>query len=104
MQALYPKAKITLAITKTYRNMRDELEKNPHVTESLFAAAQKAGVNPKWEPIRGGTDGSRLTELGLPTPNLFGGGANFHSKTEWLSVDGLVQSIKTLLNVVRVDD
>ncbi len=104
VQALYPKAKIKLEITKTYRNMRDELEKHPHVTDSLFAAAANAGAHPKWEPIRGGTDGSRLTEMGLPTPNLFGGGANFHSKTEWLSIDGLVQSIKTLLNIVRVDD
>jgi tripeptide aminopeptidase len=104
VQALYPRARITLEITKTYRNMRDELEKNAHVTDALFAAANKAGANPTWKPIRGGTDGSRLTEMGLPTPNLFGGGANFHSKTEWLSVDSLVKSIGTLLNLVRIDD
>ena len=103
VQELYPKAKINLEITETYRNMRDELEKNPQVTEVLFAAAQKAGVNPQWEPIRGGTDGSRLTAMGLPTPNMFAGGANFHSKTEWLSVDGMVKSIETLLNIVRTD-
>lgn len=102
VQALYPKANITLEISKTYRNMRDELEKKPQITDALFAAAQKAGVDPRWEPIRGGTDGSRLTEMGLPTPNIFGGGANFHSKTEWLSLDGLVKSIETLLNIVEV--
>jgi len=104
VQALYPKAKITLEITKSYRNMRDDLEQNPQITDALFAAASKAGANPKWEPIRGGTDGSRLTEMGLPTPNIFAGGANFHSKTEWLSVDGLVKSIKTLLHLVEVRD
>lgn len=103
VQSQCPKAKINLEVSKTYRNMRDALEKTPHITESLFAAAQKAGVNPEWEPIRGGTDGSRLTEMGLPTPNIFGGGANFHSKTEWLSVDGLVKSVETLLNLVRTD-
>ena len=102
VQGLYPKANITLKITKTYRNMRDELEKTPQITDTLFAAAQKAGAHPKWEAIRGGTDGSRLTEMGLPTPNIFGGGANFHSKTEWLSLDGLVKSIETLLNIVEV--
>jgi tripeptide aminopeptidase len=50
-------------------------------------AAVRAGINPYWEPIRGGTDGSRLTENGLPTPNIYTGGQNFHSKTEWLSVN-----------------
>jgi tripeptide aminopeptidase len=102
VQALFPKAKISLDITKTYRNMRDELEKHPHITEALYTAAEKAGAHPYWEPIRGGTDGSRLTEMGLPTPNIFAGGANFHSKTEWLSVDGLVKSIETLLNIVKI--
>lgn len=104
VQELYPKAKIKLDITETYRNMRDELEKNPQVTEKLFAAAEKAGAQPEWEPIRGGTDGSRLTALGLPTPNIFAGGANFHSKTEWLSVEGLVKAIETLVNLVKVED
>lgn len=103
VQALYPKAGITLAVTETYRNMRDVLEKHPNVTQDLFAAAEKAGVTPRWSPIRGGTDGSGLTALGLPTPNIFTGGANFHSKKEWLSVDGLVKSIETLLNIVRMD-
>jgi tripeptide aminopeptidase len=101
VQALYTEAKITLDITETYRNMRDELEKHPHITEELLAAAQKAAANPEWKAIRGGTDGSRLCAMGLPTPNIFAGGANFHSKTEWLSVDGLVTSIETLLNIVR---
>ena len=83
--------------------MREELEKHTKVTENLWAAAEKAGAEPYWEPIRGGTDGSRLTAKGLPTPNIFAGGANFHSKTEWLSVDGLGKSVETLLNIVRAE-
>ncbi len=102
VQEQYPKATITLEITETYRNMRDELEKNPHVTERLWAAAEKTGLTPYWEPIRGGTDGSRLTALGLPTPNVFAGGSNFHSKTEWLSLEGLEKSVQTILNLVTV--
>jgi tripeptide aminopeptidase len=104
VQALYPKAIINLEITETYRNMRDELEKHTPVTDRVWAAAEKAGLTPEWEPIRGGTDGSRLTAMGLPTPNIFTGGSNFHSTTEWLSVDGLVNSVETLLNIVKVED
>jgi len=104
VQPLYPKAKITLKITETYRNMRDVLEKHLKVTQTLFAAAEKAGVTPQWKPVRGGTDGSGLTALGLPTPNIFTGGANYHSRKEWLSVDGLVKSVETMLNLVRLDD
>lgn len=104
VQALYPKAKINLKITESYRNMRAELEKHTQVTNRVWAAAEKAGVTPVWVPIRGGTDGSRLTAMGLPTPNIFAGGSNFHSKTEWLSVDGLVKSVETLLNIVKIED
>jgi tripeptide aminopeptidase len=104
VQALYPKAKINLKITESYRNMRAALEKQPQVTDRVWAAAEKAGVRPVWVPIRGGTDGSRLTAMGLPTPNIFAGGSNFHSKTEWLSVDGLVKSVETLLNIVKAGD
>lgn len=104
VQTLYPKAKINLEISETYRNMRAELETHTQVTDRLWTAAEKAGVTPVWVPIRGGTDGSRLTAMGLPTPNIFAGGSNFHSRTEWLSVDGLVKSVETLLNIVKVLD
>ncbi|MFC1552526.1 peptidase T [Candidatus Latescibacterota bacterium] len=103
VQPLYPKARITLEVTESYRNMRNVLEKHPNVTGHLFAAAEKASVAPRWIPIRGGTDGSRLTALGLPTPNIFTGGANYHSRKEWLSVDGLVKAVETMLNIVRLE-
>jgi tripeptide aminopeptidase len=96
----FPDALIVLTIEESYRNMCDEICKHPYITERLFRAAQKAGANPFWKPIRGGTDGSRLTSMGLPTPNIFTGACNAHSLTEWLSIDALVKTIKTLINIV----
>lgn len=100
-RGLNPKTKISLEIIEMYRNMREELDKNPLVLECLWEAATEAGAKPYWEPIRGGTDGSRLTEMGLPTPNIYGGGQNFHSVTEWLSVDSMHIAVKTLINLVQ---
>ena len=85
-----------------YRNMREELDKNPLVLDCLWDAAEKSGAKPFWEPIRGGTDGSRLSEMGLPTPNIYGGGQNFHSVNEWLSVEGMNLAVDTIINLVQV--
>lgn len=102
VRPLYPKTEIQIEIIEMYRNMLDELEKNPIVLEALWEAAKRAGVEPYWEPIRGGTDGSRLSEMGLPTPNIYTGGQNFHSKTEWLSVDALEQTVETVKQLVQI--
>ncbi len=98
----FPKTRIELEIKKIYRNMLDKLKENPKGCDYLFEAAELAGVNPNWKPIRGGTDGSRLTEMGLPCPNIFTGGQNFHSETEWLSVNSLMKTIETMKNLVQV--
>lgn len=98
----YPKAEIKLERKYQYRNMLDGLEKTPEVLETLWEAAKRSGVEPYWKPIRGGTDGSRLTEMGLPTPNIYTGGQNFHSKTEWLSVNFLQKTIETLIHLVQI--
>lgn len=102
VQPNYPKAKIELEVTKSYRNMYDVLMENPKGLDLLYKAAEMAGTNPEWEPIRGGTDGSRLTEMGLPTPNLYTGGQNFHSNKEWLSLDFLEKTIETMINLVEL--
>lgn len=102
VRAFYPKAEITLETKFQYRNMLDHLEKVPEVLDNLWEAAVRSGVEPYWNPIRGGTDGSRLTEMGVPTPNIYTGGNNFHSKTEWLSVDFLNKTVETLVNLVQV--
>ncbi len=102
VQALHPKAKIGLEITEQYRNMKDFLGNDTRVLDCLWEAARRAGLEPVWKPIRGGTDGSRLTERGLPCPNIFTGGQNFHSLTEWLSVSGMEKSVATVVQLVQV--
>jgi tripeptide aminopeptidase len=102
VKALHPKTRIELAINESYRNMREELEKDPRVLEYVWEAVKRAGLEPKWVPIRGGTDGSKLTAAGLPTPNIFTGGKNFHSKTEWASVSGMESAVSTLLHLSRI--
>jgi tripeptide aminopeptidase len=101
--AAYPEARFDLTVSPTYRNMKPALLKHPEVLGRLERAVMKAGVTPVWKPIRGGTDGAALTARGLPTPNIFTGGCNFHSLTEWLDVDGLAKSVETIINVVTVE-
>lgn len=98
----HPKAKIELEIIEMYRNMREKLEERPEVLDCLWEAAIASGVDAYWSPIRGGTDGSRLSEMGLPTPNIYTGGQNFHSRTEWLSVDAMHKTIETIVNLVQI--
>jgi tripeptide aminopeptidase len=102
VRPLHPKARFELKIAESYRNMREGLEKDPRVLDYLWEAAQCAGVEPRWAPIRGGTDGSKLTAAGLPTPNIFTGGKNFHSKTEWASLRGMNQAVAAIINLARI--
>lgn len=102
VQKMYPKAKIEMQVIESYRNMREGVEKDPRVIEYLFEAAKRAGMDPVWKPIRGGTDGSRLTADGLPTPNIFTGGANYHSKREWVSVWGMEKSVDTVVQLMQI--
>ena len=98
----HPKARIELVVKESYRNMRAGIARDPRVTEALEEATRRAGLAPVWLPIRGGTDGALLTAKGLPTPNIFGGGQNFHGPTEWLSVEGLAKSCETVRNLLAV--
>ncbi len=102
VQQIYPKAKIDVEVKEQYRNMREGLLKDPRVIEYLYESAKRSNVEPEWKPIRGGTDGSRLTSNGLPTPNIFTGGSNFHSRTEWVNVWGMEKSVETVLNLVQI--
>lgn len=102
VQPKYPKTKIEMEIIEYYRNMLDDLESQPHGLDYLFEACQRVGADPYWNPIRGGTDGSRLTAMGLPTPNIYTGGQNFHSKTEWVSIDFLKVSVDTIIELSKV--
>ncbi len=102
VRALHPKSMIELKIVESYRNMRVGVEKDPRVIDYLWEATERSGLKPKWVPIRGGTDGSRLTADGLPTPNIFTGGANYHSRTEWVSLYGMEKAVETVLNLTRI--
>ena len=102
VQPLHPKAKIELKIIEQYRNMKDYMGNDSRVLDCLWEATRRTGIEPKWVPIRGGTDGSRLTEKGLPTPNIFTGGHNYHGHTEWLSVDGMEKSVETVVNLAQL--
>jgi tripeptide aminopeptidase len=101
-QAKYPDVKISIEVKENYKNMKEVLKNYPQLTENAMEAARRAGLTPKIKPIRGGTDGARLTFNGLPCPNLFTGGQNFHGKLEFNSRRGLEKSTETLLKLVQV--
>jgi tripeptide aminopeptidase len=90
--ATEPRAQIECVITPQYRNMRYWLEKDMRPVDLALAAGRQVGVEPHTTPTRGGTDGSRLTELGIPTPNLFTGMQNFHGPLEWVSLQDMARA------------
>ena len=101
-QAKYPNVKIDYESKLGYLNMKEVLKNFPQLTEYAIEATKRAGVTPEIRPIRGGTDGSNLTARGLPTPNLFTGGHNFHGKLEFNSRRGLEKTTETLVNLVQI--
>ncbi|THD85076.1 peptidase T [Aliigemmobacter aestuarii] len=100
LQAAEPRAAITCTIRPQYRNMRYWLEKDMTPVDLARAACRAVGVEPVSVPIRGGTDGSRLTEMGLPCPNLFTGMQNIHGPLEWISVQDMEKATDLMLNLV----
>lgn len=101
-QRKFPKVKIEFKTELGYLNMKEVLKDYPQLTDYAIEAAKRAGISAELRPIRGGTDGSRLTAMGLPTPNLFTGGHNFHGKLEFNSRKGLEKSTETLVNLVQI--
>lgn len=97
-----PRAHITLEIADNYRNMRSQIAPHPHIVELAKAAMEAADVVPKIKPIRGGTDGARLSFMGLPCPNLFTGGHNFHGKHEFIPLQSMEKAVATLVALVRL--
>lgn len=102
LRAAEPKARVTLTFTEQYRNMRYWLEKDMRPVEFAREAARRAGVTPFAQPIRGGTDGSRLTQRGLPTPNIFTGMHEVHSQREWVTLQDMEKSAATLLHLAQL--
>ncbi len=102
IQAEYPEAAIEVRITRQYRNMADGLGKEPRALAFAETAMRRAGIEPKRTIVRGGTDGSRLTELGLPTPNLSCGEHNFHSPLEWTCLEEMATAVRVLVELAQV--
>lgn len=99
---LEPRATLMCEITKQYRNMRYWLEEDMRPADLAMEAVRQAGLEPRVAPIRGGTDGSQLTERGLPTPNLFCGIHNAHGPLEWTSIHEMEKSLETCLNLIQL--
>jgi tripeptide aminopeptidase len=85
-----------------YRNMRDTLQHHPEIVSNMEEAVRRVGLEPKQTSIRGGTDGSALTEMGLPTPNIFTGGHDAHSEREWIAVQDMGLAAATVVELSRV--
>jgi tripeptide aminopeptidase len=102
VEAQFPGGKVTVQAKPQYYNMKDKINARPEVLEILKKAASRVGVEFRLRPIRGGTDGSRLTEMGIPTPNIFTGGRNFHSRIEWVSVPEMAAACKLVIELSRL--
>ena len=99
----YQGATITCSVTEQYRNMKEIIDQHPHITSLAKAAYEKAGLTLVKEPIRGGTDGSRLSFMGLPCPNIFTGMQAIHSKHEWVGVTDMEKSVEVLVNICTLN-
>ncbi len=97
-----PRARVEVVVEESYRNMRAVIDRHPEVITAAEEAIRRVQLEPRHEIIRGGTDGSRLSERGLPTPNLFTGGQHYHARTEWASVQDMAAAAATVVELARV--
>jgi tripeptide aminopeptidase len=98
----YDKASFDFKVSEQYRNMKEVLDKNPLIVENAIEAIKRAGMKPVLDSIRGGTDGSRFSFMGLPTANLFAGEHGIHSKQEWVSIQDMQKAVETIVNIVSI--
>jgi tripeptide aminopeptidase len=98
----YGEGTALLELKDQYYNMREQVEPVFHVVETAIKAMEMVGVKPKVKPIRGGTDGARLSYMGLPCPNLFAGGENFHGKQEYVAVESMVKATEVMLKIIEL--
>lgn len=98
----YPGARYEFQVIEQYRNMKYVLDQHPEVETNALESLARLGVAPIQSAIRGGTDGSRLTYMGIPTPNLFAGGHNFHAATEWVAIQDMEMSVRNIVTLANV--
>ena len=102
INARYGEGTATVKVRHQYYNMRKQVEPHYHIVEKAVKAMEMAGVQPRIQPIRGGTDGANLSFMGLPCPNIFAGGLNFHGKMEWVTVENMEKACQVILNLISL--
>ncbi|MCL2600536.1 MAG: peptidase T, partial [Treponema sp.] len=102
VEAQFPGGKVVVKTSPQYYNMKAKIDESPQVLERLQTAMDNIGIAWQLKPIRGGTDGSRLTEMDIPTPNIFTGGRNFHSRLEWVSVSEMCAACRVVIELIRL--
>ncbi|MCL2762942.1 MAG: peptidase T [Treponema sp.] len=102
VEAQFSGGQVIVKASPQYYNMKAKIDEKPQVLERLKTALDNTGITWRLKPIRGGTDGSRLTELGIPTPNIFTGGRNFHSRLEWVAVNEMCAACKVIIELIRL--
>jgi tripeptide aminopeptidase len=102
--AAYAGSRVEVKVEESYRNMKEVLDRNPAIVEYAREAIRRAGLEPRTHPIRGGTDGCRLSFMGLPTPNVFAGEHNFHSRLEWVSVQDMEKAVEVIVHLCQIWD
>jgi tripeptide aminopeptidase len=93
---------VTAEVKESYRNMKEVLDQHPQVVEIAREAIKRAGLEVREKSIRGGTDGCRLSFMGLPTPNIFAGEQNFHSRLEWVSAQDMEKAVEVIVEIAKV--
>ena len=101
INARFEEKRVKLTLKHQYSNIGDEIKKKPYIVELALSAYNKLGLTPNVTPFRGGTDGNFLTEKGIPTPNLFNSGNNFHGKYEYVTVEGMQLVVQTVIEICQ---
>lgn len=102
LQGIYGESIIILDMNDQYYNMKDKIEPVKHIVDIAYQAMKNVGIEPIITPIRGGTDGSQLSYMGLPTPNIFTGGENYHGKFEYVSADNMVKATEVIIEIIKL--
>ncbi|ESU32214.1 peptidase T [Bacillus sp. 17376] len=102
LRLTYGETRVELEMNDQYYNMKDKIEPVKQIVDIAYEAMENLGIKPIVKPIRGGTDGSQLSYMGLPTPNIFTGGENFHGRFEYISVDNMLKSVETIVEIAKL--
>lgn len=102
LRLTYGETRVELEMNDQYYNMKDKIEPVKEIVDIAYEAMENLGIKPIVKPIRGGTDGSQLSYMGLPTPNIFTGGENFHGRFEYVSVDNMIKSVETIVEIAKL--